>query len=108
MFDFLAASTGRARPIKSASSRPMERLSAREPSRTAVLMRQACHLRLRTAVYHWARVAIQHDVRSRARYAKLRKRGHSHGRALRSVADRLLAVACAMLKSQTTFDPEHA
>src|SRR5271155_4212279 len=28
---------------------------------------------------------------------------HSHGRALRSVADRLLAVACAMLKSQTTF-----
>src|SRR5208282_3361270 len=68
----------------------------------------ACHLRLRTAVYHWARVAIQHDARSRARYAELRKRGHSHGRALRSVADRLLAVACAMLKTQSTFKPEHA
>jgi len=32
----------------------------------------------------------------------------TRSRALRSVADRLLAVACAMLKSQTTFDPEHA
>jgi hypothetical protein len=29
----------------------------------------------------------------------LRARGHSHERALRSVADRLLAVACAMLKN---------
>jgi hypothetical protein len=28
-----------------------------------------------------------------------------HGRALRGVGDRLLAVACAMLKSQTTYDP---
>src|SRR5271165_2709649 len=83
-------------------------VTRRSGKRCVVLMRQACHLRLRTAVYHWARVAIQHDVRSRARYAELRKRGHSHGRALRSVADRLLAVACAMLKSQTTFDPEHA
>lgn len=68
-------------------------------------MRKACHARLRNALYHWARVATQHDQRSRARYAALRKRGHSHGRALRSVADRLLAVACAMLKSQTLYDP---
>jgi hypothetical protein len=36
------------------------------------------------------------------------KRGHSHGRALRSVADRLLAVACAMLGQQTMFDPGRA
>ena len=62
-------------------------------------------MRLRTAVYHWARVASQHDARSRARYAELRKRGHSHGRALRTVADRLLAVACAMLKAGAVFDP---
>ena len=78
-------------------------VTRRSGKRCIVLMRHACHLRLRTAVYHWARVAIQHDARSRARYAELRKRGHSHGRALRSVADRLLAVACAMLKSQTAF-----
>ncbi len=83
-------------------------VTRRSGKRCVVLMRQACHLRLRTAVYHWARVAIQHDARSRARYAELRKRGHSHGRALRSVADRLLAVACAMLKAQTPFNPRYA
>ena len=83
-------------------------VTRRSGKRCVVLMRQACHLRLRTAVYHWARVAIRHDARSRARYAELRKRGHSHGRALRSVTDQLLAVACAMLKTQTTFNQEHA
>ncbi len=30
-----------------------------------VLMRQAAHVRLRNAVYHWARTAVQHDQRSR-------------------------------------------
>ena len=44
---------------------------------------------------------------SRARYEALRKRGHNHARALRSVADRLLAVACAMLTTRTAFDPDH-
>lgn len=72
-----------------------------------VLRRLAAHVRLSNAVYHWARVAVQHDPRSRAKYAALRARGHGHARALRSVADRLLAVACAMLESQTTFDPNH-
>jgi transposase len=70
-----------------------------------VLMRQAVHVRLRNSVYHWARVAVQHDPRSRAKYAALRARGHGHGRALRSVADRLLAVACTMLLQQKNFDP---
>ena len=53
-----------------------------------VVMRYAAHVRLRNAVYHWARVATQHDPKSRTRYAALRKRGHSHGRAIRGVADR--------------------
>jgi transposase len=70
-----------------------------------VVRRQACHDRLASAVYHWARVAVQHDPRSRSKYAELRRRGHSHGRALRSVADRLLNVACAMLKSGACFNP---
>jgi hypothetical protein len=56
-------------------------------------------------MYHWARIAIQHDPTSKAKYAALRGRGHSHGRALRSVADRLLNVACAMLKNGTLFNP---
>jgi transposase len=34
-----------------------------------VIRRQACHDRLATAIYHWARVAVQHDARSRAKYA---------------------------------------
>ncbi len=70
-----------------------------------VVRRQACHDRLANAMYHWARVAVQHDARSREKYTALRSRGHSHGRALRSVADRLLNVACAMLKTGTTFNP---
>ena len=70
-----------------------------------VEMRKACSHRLRTAVYHWARVATQHDARSKERYAALRARGHSHGRALRGVTDRLRAVACAMLKAGTAYDP---
>jgi transposase len=70
-----------------------------------VTMRYAAHLRLRGAVYHWARIAIQHDLKSRARYAALRKRGHSHGRAIRGVADRLLALACLLLQRHTPFDP---
>ena len=69
-----------------------------------VLMRHACHNRLRNAVYHWTRVAIQHDEVSRERYAALRQRGKTHGRAIRSVADRLLGVACSMLKNRTLFD----
>jgi transposase len=70
-----------------------------------VIRRQACHDRLANAMYHWARVAIQHDTKSRAKYTALRGRGHSHGRALRSVADRLLNVACAKLKNGTRFNP---
>jgi transposase len=70
-----------------------------------VIRRHACNGRLANAMYHWARVAIQHDPKSKAKYAALRGRGRSHGRALRSVADRLLNVACAMLKNGTLFNP---
>jgi transposase len=72
-----------------------------------VLRRYACNRRLQTALYHWARVATQHDETSRNRYAELRRRGHSHGRALRTVADRLLSVACTLLEHQTLFDPAY-
>jgi transposase len=72
-----------------------------------VLRRYACNKRLENALYHWARVAIQHDEPSRCRYAELRRRGHSHGRALRTVADRLLSVACTLLDHQSLFDPAY-
>ena len=67
-----------------------------------VTRRLAAHNRLRDAAYHWARVAAQHDPVSHAKYQALRARGHA--RALRSVADRLLNVACAMLRNGTCFD----
>jgi transposase len=70
-----------------------------------VLMRYRCNQRLRNAFYHWARTSIQHDLHSKHHYARLRQVGHNHGRALRGVADRLLAVLIAMLKSGQTYDP---
>ncbi len=73
-----------------------------------VTRRLAAHDRLRDAAYHWARVAAQHDPVCKARYDALRGRGHSHARSLRSVADRLLNVACAMLRDGTMFDPQAA
>ncbi len=72
-----------------------------------VVRRSACNERLREAVYHWARVAMQTDPESRKRYAALRRRGKSHGRALRTLGDRWLAIACAMLRKQTLYDPNH-
>jgi len=72
-----------------------------------VIMRYAAHVRLRQTVYHWARVAAQHDPKSKARYVAFRRRGHSHGRALRGVADRLLGLACVLLQKQTPFDPQY-
>ena len=68
-------------------------------------MRRACSGRLRYAYYHWARTAVQRDERARAHYAALRAGGKSHGRALRGVVDRLLAVAVAMLRAGALYDP---
>jgi Transposase/Transposase IS116/IS110/IS902 family len=82
-------------------------ITKRSGKQQIVIMRYAAHVRLRNTVYHWARVATQHDPKSRARYAALRKRGHSHGRALRGVADRLLGLACVLLQRQTPFDPHY-
>jgi transposase len=69
-----------------------------------VQMRYACKPRLRQALYHWARTSLQADAAARAYYDALRARGHRHGRALRSVADRWLRILVAMLKSRTLYD----
>lgn len=73
--------------------------------RTLVLMRAACNRRLRVAAHYWGQSAVRADPHSAAHYQRLRARGHSHGRALRGVVDRLLRVLIAMLKSQTFYDP---
>lgn len=70
-----------------------------------VHMRYACKWRLRQALYHWSRTSIQHDSAARTYYDALRARGHSHARALRSVADRWLRILVAMLRTGTLYDP---
>jgi len=70
-----------------------------------VSQRRACNEHLRVAVYHWSRVATQREERAKAHYARLRAAGHSHGRALRGVADRLLKMMVNMLASGTLYDP---
>jgi len=69
-----------------------------------VVMRYACNRRLRAALFHWARVSIQHDTAARQYYAALRARGHSHARTLRSLADRWLRILTAMLTTRTAYD----
>ena len=81
-------------------------VTRRSGKRLVVAMRRAAHVHLRLAPYHWSRIAIQRDPASRSRYSALRGRWHSHPRALRSVADRLLSVACAMLRTDTLFWPD--
>lgn len=75
--------------------------------RGKVEMRRATNGRLRNALYHWARVAAQTDLHTKAQYAALRAKGHTHGRALRSVADRNLRLLMAMLRGGTLYDPNH-
>ena len=82
-------------------------VTKRSGKSSIVVMRYAAHTRLRNTVFHWARAAIRHDLESKRRYAALRKCGHSHGRALRTVADRLIQVMCVLLERQTMFDPAH-
>lgn len=67
-------------------------------------MRRAANNRLRTAVYHWSRVAAQTDAGTKAQYRALRAKGHSHVRALRSAGDRNLRLLVAMLRSGTVYD----
>jgi transposase len=72
--------------------------------RKLVSRRYACNPRLAQALYHVARVHKQHDAAAKTHYQRLRARGHSDGRALRSIADRLLAVLTAMLRDGSLYD----
>lgn len=73
--------------------------------RPQVLMRRARSLPLNNALHHWARIAVLRDPHFKAHYEKLRAKGHTHARALRGVMDRILAIAVAMLRDQTLYDP---
>jgi transposase len=70
-------------------------------------MRQACNLRLRNALFHLARRAVQRDASCARLYATLKAKGHRYGRVLRSLADWLLRRLMAMLRDRTLYDPYH-
>ena len=83
---------------------PVSRRTGGRSKRPHVQRRQACNHRLREAFYHCGRVASQCDPRTQQHYRELRARGHSHGRAVRGVVDRLLKVLVAVLGSAQPYD----
>jgi hypothetical protein len=80
-------------------------VTRRSGMQLTVLVCYACNQPLRNAFHYWAQNAIHWDLRSQQRYAALRARKHSHGRALLAVADRLQAVLIAMIRNNTLYDP---
>src|SRR5208337_3762288 len=71
----------------------------------AVTRRLACNPRLRNAIHYLADAARRCDETSKAKYLALKAGGCRHARALCTIGDRLLYVACTMLKNRTLFDP---
>jgi len=86
-----------------AGAAPITRQSGKK---AVVIMRRSCNERLRNALYHWSRVSVTCDPRSKKMYAQMRARGHSHGRALRGLSDRWVAVLISMLRHRTLYDPQ--
>lgn len=84
---------------------PITRQSGKKKT---VVMRRGVNERLRNALYHWARVSVVYDPQSKKRYAAMRACGHSHGRALRGMADRWLKVLTSMLTTRTLYDPQRS
>ena len=80
-------------------------VTRRSGKKKVILMRYACNEQLRNGLYHWSRTSMQTDSRAKQQYEESRQRGQSHGRALRGLADRNLAMLISMLKSNTLYDP---
>jgi transposase len=72
--------------------------------RRQVVMRRGCNPRLRHALYHMARGAMQREAHFSSVYAALRAKGQRHGQALRNIGDRLLRILMAMLRHRTCYD----
>jgi transposase len=90
-------------PVTDASGKQQNRFRKRtEPK---IMMRRACNLRLRDAMHHLARNAVLVDPYYKKMYARMRSKGHTHGRTCRQVADNMLTLLFAMLRNGTTYDP---
>ena len=97
-------------PWPSETIRCYARTAGSPPSRSKVasavlvVMRRGCNPRLRHALYHMARVAMQRDAHFSQVYTALRAKGQRHGQALRNIGDRLLRILMAMLRHRTCYD----
>jgi len=70
-----------------------------------VRMRYQGNRHLQDALYPVGRCVMQRNSHYRQRYAGMRKRGHTHGRACRQLADQILRTLFAMLRTRTVYDP---
>jgi len=85
---------------------PVTKASGKRSAKYATVhMRYACNERLRNAFHYLAQAAKDHDQVAKDRYVQHRSVGQTHGRALRSVSERLLRVLIGMLKTRTLYDP---
>jgi transposase len=89
-------------PVSILSGKRQNRFHPR--SSPNVQMRYACSDRLSSAMYHCARAASVCSEPHKKRYAAMRARGHTHGRACRQLADQMLTTAFAMLRNRTLYD----
>ena len=71
-----------------------------------VVRRRAVCGSLSAAFHVLGGIAAIHDPVSRAKYESLRAKGHGYCRSVRTVCDRLLSVACAILEKGELFDKE--
>jgi transposase len=69
-----------------------------------VHFRRACNQPLRRALHLAASTAIRISPWARTLYDRLKASGHSHGRALRAVADQLVEMIFVILKRRTPYD----
>jgi len=69
-----------------------------------VVMRQFCQPRLRVALHISALQAIRVDPKFHDLYVRARARGHTVGRAIRNIVDRLLFLAVQLLKKNQLYD----
>ncbi len=71
-----------------------------------VIMRRAVCETLSNAFHVLGGIAAIHDPVSKAKYEELKAKGHNHSRSARTVCDRILSVACTILKKGELFDKE--
>ncbi|MCC7111793.1 MAG: transposase [Deltaproteobacteria bacterium] len=78
-------------------------VTKRSGKSTLTVMRRACNARLRAAMHHAAAAAARWDPKFKAHYSRMRASGHNHARAVRGIADRLLSLLSAMLRTRTLY-----